>query len=489
MHDLRRLDPFDLAAQGRKRVHACAAHARRSSEVIADALKNKNLRLAHLFMICSNIKLTAGGESIELVLLQIRKLNQRDSGMDVQRKLEILADAAKYDASCASSGTEKRDSSDGKGMGSTAPGMGICHSYAPDGRCISLLKVLLTNACNYDCLYCVNRTSSNVPRARFTVAEVVKLTLDFYRRNYIEGLFLSSGIIRSADYTMEQVVSVARTLREQHHFRGYIHLKTIPEANDALITEAGKYADRLSINIEVPEEKSLARLAPEKDVRAIRRTMGRLRLKLDEAKPDEKSQTKPPRFAPAGQSTQMIVGADRSNDQTILATSANLYGAYRLKRVYYSAFSPIPDSSRALPLAPPPLMREHRLYQADWLLRFYGFDVDEIVEGAGMLPLDIDPKLAWALRHRDRFPLDIASASREELLRVPGFGRKAVDRILETRRLTSIRISDLGRLHIPAQKALPFILLADHRPSPRLLDAASLAQRFKPKAAQLGFGF
>jgi putative DNA modification/repair radical SAM protein len=413
--------------------------------------------------------------------------------MDVQRKLEILADAAKYDASCASSGTEMRDSSDGKGLGSTAPGMGICHSYAPDGRCISLLKVLLTNACNYDCLYCVNRTSSNVPRARFTTDEIVKLTIDFYRRNYIEGLFLSSGIIRNADYTMEQVVNVARSLREEHHFRGYIHLKTIPEADDALITEAGKYADRLSINIEVPEEDSLARLAPEKDVRAIRRTMGRLRLKLDEAKEAQKkaqvSKAKPPRFAPAGQSTQMIVGADVASDQTILATSANLYGAYRLKRVYYSAFSPIPDSSRALPLSAPPLMREHRLYQADWLMRFYGFDVDEIVEGAGMLPLDIDPKLAWALRHRDRFPLDVATASREELLRVPGFGTKAVDRIIATRRVTSIRAADLSRLHIPKQKALPFIVLSDHRPSPHLLDAASLAERFKPKAAQLGFGF
>ena len=296
--------------------------------------------------------------------------------MDVQRKLEILADAAKYDASCASSGTEKRDSSDGKGLGSTAPGMGICHSYAPDGRCISLLKMLLTNACNYDCLYCVNRTSSNVPRARFTVDEVVKLTIDFYRRNYIEGLFLSSGIIRSADYTMEQVVSVARKLREEHHFRGYIHLKTIPEADDALIAEAGKYADRLSINIEMPLEKSLAKFAPEKDVRAIRRTMGRLRLKLDEAQENNRTatQAKPPRFAPAGQSTQMIIGADAASDKTILDTSANLYGSYRLKRVYYSAFSPIPDASRALPLVAPPLIREHRLYQADWLMRFYGFD-------------------------------------------------------------------------------------------------------------------
>src|SRR6201991_1769838 len=408
--------------------------------------------------------------------------------MNLQRKLEILADAAKYDASCASSGTEKRDSSDGKGLGSTAPGMGICHSYAPDGRCILLLKVLLTNACNYDCLYCVNRTSSNVPRARFTVDEVVKLTIDFYRRNYIEGLFLSSGIIRSADYTMEQVVSVARKLREEHHFRGYIHLKTIPEADDALINEAGKYADRLSINIEVPEENSLKQLAPEKDVRAIRRTMGRLRLKLDEAK-DKTAKTKPPRFAPAGQSTQMIVGADSATDRTILDTSANLYGAYRLKRVYYSAFSPIPDCSRALPLAAPPLMREHRLYQADWLMRFYGFDAGEITEGAGMLSLDIDPKLAWALRHRDRFPLDVATASREDLLRVPGFGTKAVDRIITTRRLTSIRLADLVRLHIPVGKALPFIVLSDHRPSSHLLDEARLAERFTPKMKQLGFSF
>ncbi len=413
--------------------------------------------------------------------------------MDVQRKLEILADAAKYDASCASSGTEQRDSRDGKGLGSTAPGMGICHSYAPDGRCISLLKILLTNACNYDCLYCVNRATSNVPRARFTVDEVVKLTIDFYRRNYIEGLFLSSGIIRSADYTMEQVVNVARRLREQHHFRGYIHLKTIPEADEALITEAGKYADRLSINIEVPEETSLAKLAPEKDVRAIRRTMGRLRLKLDEAQAGRKVTPKGnigPRFAPAGQSTQMIVGADAANDQTILTTSANLYGSYKLKRIYYSAFSPIPDASRALPLLAPPLVREHRLYQADWLMRFYGFDAGEIVDQAeGMLSLDIDPKLAWALRHRDRFPLDVGTASREDLLRVPGFGTRAVDRIIATRRVTSIRIADLARLRIPRNKALPFITLSDHRPPPHLLDSATLTQRFKPKAAQLGFRF
>lgn len=413
--------------------------------------------------------------------------------MDVQRKLAILADAAKYDASCASSGSEKKDSRDGRGIGSTDAGMGICHSYAPDGRCISLLKILLTNACNYDCLYCVNRASSNVARARFTVDEVVTLTLDFYRRNYIEGLFLSSGIIRSADYTMEQVVAVARKLRKEHHFKGYIHLKTIPEADEALIAEAGRYADRLSINIEVPEEASMARLAPEKDVRAIRRTMGRLRLKLDEAREGSKITPKgnvAPRFAPAGQSTQMIIGADAATDRTIIATSANLYGSYKLKRVYYSAFSPIPDASRSLPLRAPPLIREHRLYQADWLMRFYGFASDEIVNADdGMLSLEMDPKLAWALRHRERFPLDVNKACREDLLRVPGFGARAVDRIIATRRISSIRVGDLAKLHIAKNKALPFIVLPDHRPATQLLDSARLAERFRPKAMQLGFGF
>ncbi len=409
--------------------------------------------------------------------------------MDVERKLAILADAAKYDASCASSGTQKRDSRDGKGMGSTDAGMGICHSYAPDGRCISLLKILLTNACNYDCLYCINRASSNVPRARFTVEEAVKLTLDFYRRNYIEGLFLSSGIIRSPNYTMEQVVQVAKSLREVHHFKGYIHLKTIPEADDALIAEAGKYADRLSINIEVPTEASLAKLAPEKDVRAIRRAMGRLRLKLDEAE-ETKKDKRAPRFAPAGQSTQMIVGADTSNDQTILETSANLYGSYKLKRVYYSAFSPIPDASRNLPLQAPPLIREHRLYQADWLMRFYGFSIDEITDPleGGMLQLD-DPKLAWALRNREHFPLDVNRASREDLLRVPGFGVKTVDRIITARRVTQVRAADLARLNVPPNKVLPFVVFPDHRPEYSLLDSNRLLQRLRPPATQMAFGF
>ncbi len=397
--------------------------------------------------------------------------------MDIHRKLAILADAAKYDASCASSGTEKRDSAGGRGIGSTE-GMGICHSYAPDGRCISLLKVLLTNFCTYDCLYCVNRVSSNVPRARFTVEEVVRLTLDFYRRNCIEGLFLSSGIIRSPDHTMEQVVEVARVLREEHDFRGYIHLKTIPEASELLLARAGRYADRLSINVELPSEQSLGLLAPEKSASGIRGTMARLRLRIEDAKDAARPRpaasaarlpprrAAPPRFAPAGQSTQMIVGADDADDRAILSTSARLYGDYRLKRVYYSAFSPIPDAARALPLKAPPLAREHRLYQADWLMRFYGFEHHEIVPGdGGMLSLQFDPKLAWALAHPERFPVDLNTAPKELLLRVPGLGVKAVQRLLLSRRVRTLRAEDLGRLHVPLKKVLPFVVLPNHRPT------------------------
>ena len=392
-----------------------------------------------------------------------------DAALNLDRKLAILADAAKYDASCSSSGTSKRNSIGGRGIGSTE-GTGICHSYAPDGRCISLLKILLTNSCLYDCLYCINRVSSNVPRARFAVDEVVQLTLDFYRRNCIEGLFLSSGIIRSADYTMEQVVEVARVLREEHDFRGYIHLKTIPEASAELLARAGRYADRLSINIELPTAEGLQALAPEKDGQAIRRSMARLRLHIDEAKEAGKPQAaasqpfvKPrraraPVFAPAGQSTQMIVGADAADDRSILTASATLYGSYRLKRVYYSAFSPIPDASRALPLVAPPLVREHRLYQADWLMRFYGFAHDEIVGAAnGMLALDMDPKLAWALAHRESFPVDLNRAPKEMLLRVPGLGVRSVQRLLQTRRTRQLRVDDLSRLKVPLKNVLPFI--------------------------------
>lgn len=403
--------------------------------------------------------------------------------MDLLRKLEILADAAKYDASCASSGTARRDSTRG-GLGSTE-GSGICHAYAPDGRCISLLKILLTNACAFDCAYCVNRASSNVRRARFTVEEVVRLTLDFYRRNAIEGLFLSSGITRSADWTMEQLVRVAKTLREEHGFLGYIHLKTIPDASPALVEEAGRYADRLSINIELPEATSLKALAPEKDLSEIRRAMGRLRTRIEGARDDARSARRAaaPRFAPAGQSTQMIVGADASDDAAILGTATDLYAGYRLKRVYYSAYSPIPDASRALPPIAPPLVREHRLYQADWLLRFYGFSRDEVMAGgeAGMLDLALDPKTAWALKHRAEFPVDLNRAPRERLLRVPGLGAKTVEKLIAARRHTAIRTEDLARLRVSVAKVLPFAVTADHRP--RILDSAGLRDRLVPHTA------
>ncbi|MEL6841057.1 MAG: putative DNA modification/repair radical SAM protein, partial [Pseudomonadota bacterium] len=294
--------------------------------------------------------------------------------LGLSQKLAILSDAARYDASCASSGTARRDSRDGKGLGSTE-GSGICHSYAPDGRCISLLKILMTNFCIYDCAYCVNRVSSNVARARFSVDEVVQLTIEFYRRNYIEGLFLSSGIIRSPDATMADMLRIAKRLREVEHFRGYIHLKTIPDAAPELIEQAGLYADRLSINIELPTDQSVQAYAPEKNPATIRKAMGDVRSRKAAAAERSYTGKRGKRFVPAGQSTQMIVGADGSTDATILGQSTRLYGDYKLKRVYYSAFSPIPDATVKLPLIKPPLVREHRLYQADWLLRFYGFGV------------------------------------------------------------------------------------------------------------------
>jgi putative DNA modification/repair radical SAM protein len=402
--------------------------------------------------------------------------------LDLKRKLAILSDAAKYDASCASSGAGKRDSLGGKGVGSTE-GMGICHAYAPDGRCISLLKILLTNFCVYDCAYCVNRVSSNTPRARFSVEEVVDLTLGFYKRNYIEGLFLSSGIIQNADYTMEQMVRVARTLREVHDFRGYIHLKVIPEASPALVNQAGLYADRLSINIELPNDESLARLAPEKDLAGIKKAMAAVRLGAEAAREPARKAT-PARFAPAGQSTQMIVGADGASDGEILKRSEALYGAYQLRRVYYSGFSPIPDSTARLPLARPPLMREHRLYQADWLMRIYGFARDEIIGETEDLDLAIDPKLAWALKHRGDFPIDLNRADRERMLRAPGLGVKAVDRLIDLRRVQPIRLEDVRRLVRSLKTLQPFIVVADWTPG-GLTDDAGLREKIAPQQLSL----
>jgi putative DNA modification/repair radical SAM protein len=405
--------------------------------------------------------------------------------LDIRQKLAILADAAKYDASCASSGTVKRDSRGGKGMGSTE-GMGICHAYAPDGRCISLLKILLTNSCIFDCHYCINRKSSNVRRARFTAQEVVQLTIAFYRRNYIEGLFLSSGIIRSSNYTMEQLVEVARSLREDHDFRGYIHLKTIPDADPELVRQAGLHADRVSINIELPTSDGLSRLAPEKDGARIEGAMRDVKGAIEERMDAERKYRSAPKFAPAGQSTQMIVGADAANDGDIVLRASQLYDRFALRRVYYSAFSPIPDASAVLPLKRPPLMREHRLYQSDWLMRFYGFKPKEVVAATddGMLPLDIDPKLAWALKFRETFPVDVNRAPKELLLRVPGLGTKAVKRILQSRRWRSIRLDDVARLTSSIAKVRPFIVTADWRPT-LLADRAELKPLVAPRERQL----
>ncbi|WGH79466.1 putative DNA modification/repair radical SAM protein [Jannaschia ovalis] len=405
--------------------------------------------------------------------------------MTIQDKLALLSDAAKYDASCASSGTSKRGSRDGTGLGSTT-GSGICHAYAPDGRCISLLKILMTNYCVYDCAYCVNRASSNVLRARFTVDEVVWLTTEFYRRNYIEGLFLSSGIIKSSDYTMEEMVRIAEKLRAGG-FRGYVHLKTIPEASPELIERAGLVADRLSINVELPTDASVRSLAPEKDPVGIRKAMGKVRLTKEDYAERSFTGRRRAKFAPAGQSTQMIVGADAADDATILGNASRLYGAYGLKRVYYSAFSPIPDSSAVLPLIDPPLMREHRLYQADWLLRFYDFELGEIVtrDAGGMLDLDVDPKLAWALANRDRFPVDVNRAEKAMLLRVPGFGTKIVDRILKARRQGALGLEDIRRMGGRVKAARAFVTAKGHHPS-GALDAADLRARFvKPKQMEL----
>jgi putative DNA modification/repair radical SAM protein len=408
--------------------------------------------------------------------------------LTTRQKLEILADAAKYDASCASSGTSKRDSASGRkgGIGSTE-GMGICHAYAPDGRCISLLKILLTNSCIFDCHYCINRKSSDVRRARFTAKEVVDLTLSFYRRNYIEGLFLSSGIIRSSDYTMEQMVEVARSLREDHDFRGYIHLKTIPDADPELTHQAGLHADRLSINVELPTQQGLKRLAPEKDATRIEGAMAGLRTAIEDGADARRRYVHAPRFAPAGQSTQMIVGADAADDRAIIQRASSLYDRHGLRRVYYSAFSPIPSPSAVLPLQRPPLMREHRLYQSDWMLRFYGYSARELESATdpdtGCLPLDIDPKLAWALRQRDSFPVDVNRAPREMLLRVPGLGVKAVDRILSSRRHRRLRLDDVAKLTRSIAKLRPFLIASDWRPV-ELADRLDLRPQIAPRTEQ-----
>lgn len=401
----------------------------------------------------------------------------------LQEKLAILADAAKYDASCASSGSNTKRQGDG--IGSTE-GMGICHSYTPDGRCVSLLKILLTNYCIYDCKYCINRISSDVERARFTPEEVVRLTIEFYKRNYIEGLFLSSGIVRNSDYTMGQMVQIAKDLRLKHGFRGYIHLKTIPGAHDDLVAQAGLYADRISVNIELPTEDDLKSLAPEKKRPVLEQNMATIGERITENQWERKSsRKKPPVYAPAGQSTQMIVGATPTQDRQILETASSLYKKFSMRRVYYSAFSPIADSHQSLPAQAPPLIREHRLYQADWLLRFYGFNHLELTTPEKPdLRLDLDPKTAWAAQNRDFFPVDVNKASKAALLRVPGFGTRTVQKILIQRREQPLRWSDLRKMRCDCFRARPFVVTVDSHPG-KLLESSRLEEYLTPPGEQL----
>ncbi|OUN65425.1 MULTISPECIES: putative DNA modification/repair radical SAM protein [Butyricimonas] len=371
-------------------------------------------------------------------------------------KLKILAESAKYDVSCASSGTSR---SHKKGQIGSAEGWGICHSFAEDGRCISLLKIMLTNNCIYDCAYCINRRSNDLPRATFSVSELVNLTIEFYRRNYIEGLFLSSGVVRNPDYTMERLVKVVKDLRQVYRFNGYIHLKSIPGASQELVNEAGLYADRMSVNIEIPNEQSLQLLAPEKDFQSVFTPMRYIQQGMLQNAEERKKYRHAPRFVPAGQSTQMIVGATSDSDKDILHLTSALYKRPSMKRVYYSGFVPVNGYDNRLPaLKQPPLVRENRLYQADWLLRFYNFKVDEIVDDSYPdLDLEIDPKLAWALRHPEAFPVDINRADYEMLLRVPGLGVKSAKMILTARRYSRLGTSHLKQIGVVLKKAQYFI--------------------------------
>jgi putative DNA modification/repair radical SAM protein len=372
-------------------------------------------------------------------------------------KLRILAESAKYDLSCSSSGTVR---SGKKGMvGNTVGGVGICHSFADDGRCISLLKVMLTNYCMYDCAYCINRRSNDIKRATLSVSELEEIVMEFYRRNYIEGLFLSSGVVRNPDYTMERLVRIAQDLRTIHRFNGYIHLKSIPGASRELIKRAGLYADRMSVNIEIPKEESLKLLAPEKDHKSVFEPMGYIREGVLENKEDKKHLKHVPRFVPAGQSTQMIVGATPETDKDILLLSSALYNQPTMRRVYYSGYVSVNTYDSRLPvLKQPPLVRENRLYQADWLLRFYHFNVNEIVDETHTnLDLDVDPKLAWALRHPEQFPVDINKDDYERILRVPGIGVKSALQIVNSRRFNRITSYHLKKMGVVMKKAKYFI--------------------------------
>ena len=415
----------------------------------------------------------------------------------VIQKLKILTESAKYDVSCASSGTVRRNSRK-DGLGNTVGGWGICHSFSEDGRCISLLKIMLTNYCIYDCAYCINRVSNDIPRATLSVSELVDLTIEFYRRNYIEGLFLSSGVVRNPDYTMERLVRVAKDLREVHRFNGYIHLKSIPGASEELVRQAGRYADRLSVNLEIPTEKNLKLLAPEKAHQSVYKPMLYIQQGALESAEERKKHRHAPRFAPAGQSTQMIVGATSETDRDILNVSSALYQRPTMKRVYYSGYISVNTYDKRLPaLKQPPLVRENRLYQADWLLRFYQFRVDELVDDASPdLDLEVDPKLAWALRHPEFFPVNILTADYEALLRVPGIGVRSARLIVLSRRFSRIGLYDLKRMGAVVKKARYFITCHE-LPDKTILDLgpAGVRKLLLPRPArktddrQLSFDF
>ncbi|BAP36787.1 hypothetical protein AS4_18470 [Acinetobacter guillouiae] len=381
----------------------------------------------------------------------------------IREKLQILADAAKYDVSCSSSGSNRKNKD--SGLGNT--GAGICHSYTEDGRCVSLLKILFSNVCIFDCSYCVSRRSNDVKRAAFTVQEVVDLTINFYRRNYIEGLFLSSGIFKSADYTMERMLQVVKKLRLEENFNGYIHLKTIPGASQEIIHEAGLYVDRMSINLEMPTAEGLKKFAPEKTHDEVQKDLGIVRDRLIQFKDERKIIKTVPKFVPAGQTTQMVVGAHNETDQDIILMADRHYKEFKLKRVYFSGYIPINDEEKALPSvgSAPPLLRENRLYQSDWLMRFYGFEATEIVNAQHPnLDLDIDPKLSWALRHPEQFPIDINQAEYRMILRVPGIGVRSAKKIVQARRFGKIHIDQIKKLGIAYNRAMHFIRCADTPP-------------------------
>ncbi|MGV4529080.1 putative DNA modification/repair radical SAM protein [Ornithobacterium rhinotracheale] len=392
----------------------------------------------------------------------------------IKEKLETLADAAKYDVSCSSSGGNRKN----KGGLGNSHASGICHSFTEDGRCISLLKILLTNHCIYDCAYCVSRRSNDIKRAAFTVDEVVDLTMNFYRRNYIEGLFLSSGIFKNGDTTMERLVRIAKKLRTEHKFNGYIHLKSIPGASEELMREAGLYADRLSVNLEIPTEQGLKLLAPEKSHKDLVKPMRTIKQNLEIYKSERKIIKSTPKFAPAGQSTQMIVGATNETDLKIIHVANYFYKKYDMRRVYYSGYVPVLEDNRLPSLnTQVPVQREHRLYQADWLMRFYGFDANEILDSeAPFLDLEIDPKLAWAIRHRALFPVNINTAPKELLLRIPGVGVKSVLKILKARKFQKLTIEHLKKMGVATNRAKFFIEGASPNRFNQFLEKQNLRQ-------------